>query len=32
MLDFIKIKNDLQDSFNREKSKGVDIDIHYQML
>ena len=32
MLDFIKIKNDLQDSFNREKSKGVDIDIHSNVI
>ena len=32
MLDFIKIKNDLQDSFNREKSKGVDIDIQDNVI
>tara|TARA_B100001287_G_scaffold201419_1_gene170780 strand:- start:2563 stop:2886 length:324 start_codon:yes stop_codon:yes gene_type:complete len=32
MLDFIKIKNDLQDSFNREKSKGVDIDININVI
>ena len=32
MLDFIKIKNDLQDSFNREKSRGVDIDININVI
>ncbi len=32
MLDFIKIKNGLQDSFNRDKSKGVDICINVNVI
>mgnify|MGYP003320546931 CR=1 FL=1 len=32
MLDFVKIKTDLEDSFNREKSTGVDIDINVTVL
>ena len=32
MLDFVKIKTDLEDSFNREKSIGVDIDINVTVL
>ena len=32
MLDFIKIKTDLEDNFNRERSVGVDIDINVNVL
>tara|TARA_B100001287_G_scaffold242907_1_gene218620 strand:- start:2027 stop:2356 length:330 start_codon:yes stop_codon:yes gene_type:complete len=32
MLDFVKIKTNLEDSFNKEKSTGVDIDINVTVL
>ena len=32
MLDFIKIKNDLESSFNRKKSEGVDVDININVI
>ena len=32
MLDFVKVKTDLEESFNREKSIGVDIDINVTVL
>ena len=32
MLDFVKIKTNLEDSFNKDKSTGVDIDINVTVL
>lgn len=32
MLDFIKIKNDLEDNFQRDKSEGIDIDINVNVI
>ena len=32
MLDFIKIKNDLESSFNSENSEGVDVDINISVI
>ncbi len=32
MLDFIKIKNDLESSFNRKNSEGVDVDINISVI
>ena len=32
MLDFVKIKTDLETSFNRDKSKGIDIDININVI
>lgn len=32
MLDFVKVKTDLETSFNRERSVGIDIDINVNVL
>jgi putative sterol carrier protein len=32
MLDFIKIKNDLEDNFQRDKSEDLDIDINVNVI
>ena len=32
MLDFVKIKTDLETSFNKDKSKGIDIDININVI